>query len=461
MSQTVSDKNNTVLLTGYLFLIPQLLMIYFSWILILNNKDFLPSAYLQNISLNTLGIVITVFMYFSILRSRKFQKLDCLLLVFFLISSLYMFSDAVYWIITGNPVYYMFNVVGNLVYTICPLLMVMIFWNFLGILFRDHPVFFRRMTILMNVFLVIGVLFLLGNVYGKYYYSISPETGIYARGPLYNLYVVIPSVMFFCCFIYILSSRQPAGEKLILLAYPIMPYLDTLIHLGKDTGPSVLTIEVFCATAFFYTNLYVNREREAAVWRQGLTDSQLHTMQLQINPHFLYNTLGSIASLCDSSPEDAQEMIYLLSDYLHDHFSEISKPSVISFQDELAQLKHYLSIECIRFPNIQIHYDIQAEDFDIPVLTLQPLVENAIRHGICKKRKSEGNITIASFETKTRWVVTVTDDGAGFKAYPSPNSSGHIGIQNVRTRLHLLCGGVLKIISRPDEGTTCRITIPK
>ena len=125
-------------------------------------------------------------------------------------------------------------------------------------------------------------------------------------------------------------------------------------------------------------------------------------------------------------------------------------------------------IEQKRFPNIGIEYDIKARDFMIPAMTLQPVIENSIKHGICARRKSSGTIKISSEEREKDFLVTVEDDGVGFDISPEAlennDEKGHhhgIGLQNTKKRLEMICGGSLEINSTPGKGTKCYIILPK
>lgn len=155
-------------------------------------------------------------------------------------------------------------------------------------------------------------------------------------------------------------------------------------------------------------------------------------------------------------------MTYRLADYMRDNFTDIEKPSLVTFGEELVQLDHYLDIESMRFPNITVEKDIQVSDFVIPVSTLQPLVENAIKHGIGKRKKGEGTVSIASRHTDDAWQVYVTDNGVGCnKEDAQQPRAGHYGLENVRKRLKILCNGELDVTSTPGQGTEVHISIPK
>jgi len=135
----------------------------------------------------------------------------------------------------------------------------------------------------------------------------------------------------------------------------------------------------------------------------------------------------------------------------------------IPFQRELEHTKAYLSLEKFRFgDDLNIKYDIQAMSFLLPPLSLQPIVENAVRHGIRETLDGKGTVTIMTREYVDRNEIVVTDDGTDFDTNRSPDSDKpHIGIENVRYRLKSMCNGSLTIDSAPEQGTVAVITVPK
>ena len=107
-----------------------------------------------------------------------------------------------------------------------------------------------------------------------------------------------------------------------------------------------------------------------------------------------------------------------------------------------------------------VEYDIQADTFLLPTLTVQPLVENAVRHGISKLPDATGTVRIASSEEKDCYLIRISDDGVGFDN-TAVKTGKHIGIANARTRLEILCNGTLSVAGQPGRGTVCEIKIPK
>ncbi|SFH68298.1 Histidine kinase-, DNA gyrase B-, and HSP90-like ATPase [Lachnospiraceae bacterium NLAE-zl-G231] len=192
-----------------------------------------------------------------------------------------------------------------------------------------------------------------------------------------------------------------------------------------------------------------------------LTQNRISIMLSQIQPHFLYNSLLSIKQLCDTQPRKASVALEHFSYFLRGSLNSLSDTRLIPFEKELSHVRDYLYLEKMRFEErLNIEWDITFSDFLLPPLTLQPIVENAVRYGITE-REDGGTLRIHSSRT-SEWVrITVTDDGVGF----SENESGtdgriHIGLNNVRWRLENQCGGTLQLESRPETGTKVSIILP-
>lgn len=204
----------------------------------------------------------------------------------------------------------------------------------------------------------------------------------------------------------------------------------------------------------------VEKSRELAQKERQITESRISTMISQIQPHFIYNTLGTIHQLCLEQPEKAAQLTRSFSQYLRGNFSELNNSVPIRLTQEINHIKCYMSIEQVRFPDIQIEYDLKAEDFNLPALSVQPLVENAVKHGLMGL-ESGGKITVSSYETNEHYCVCVKDNGVGFDESAVYDTKKHIGIQNIRERLGAMCGGNLTVDSVLGKGTTAVITIPK
>ena len=191
-----------------------------------------------------------------------------------------------------------------------------------------------------------------------------------------------------------------------------------------------------------------------------LEDSRIAIMLSQIKPHFLYNVLNTIYHLYRKEPETAQEAVSSFAEYLRCNMLSIEKNAPIPFSAEYQHIQTYLSLEQIRFrEKLDIVYDIEVTDFKIPPLTVEPLVENAVKHGVTKKRGG-GVVTISTRRTADRVLITVRDNGVGFDPeHYMEDGKEHVGIRNIKQRLQAMVGGSLDITSSSD-GTIAVVTIP-
>ena len=201
-------------------------------------------------------------------------------------------------------------------------------------------------------------------------------------------------------------------------------------------------------------------ETERIVLHAQLTESRMSTMMSQIRPHFIYNTLGSIEQLCNIDPRKAGELVHNFAKYLRGNFGELDNPKPILMSQEMEHVRHYISIENVRFPDMTFSFEMNSDDFHIPALTIQPIVENAIKHGLMKLSKG-GTIRVVSYETESHYCVSVEDDGVGFDTDVLLDERKHVGIRNIRGRLKAMVNGTLEIESRDGVGTTVLIKIPK
>ena len=197
------------------------------------------------------------------------------------------------------------------------------------------------------------------------------------------------------------------------------------------------------------------REKEM---QAELEKSKTAIMLSQIQPHFLYNSLGAIRELCHQDPEDARNALGTFITYLRGNMDSIQREHTIHFSKELQHISAYLELEKLRFEDdLNIIFDIQETDFFIPSLTIQPLVENAVKHGICG-REEGGTLTLHTHREGNEVIVQIKDDGVGFDINDLENKE-HVGLENVKNRLKHIVNGKLKLESKLGVGTIATITI--
>lgn len=201
-------------------------------------------------------------------------------------------------------------------------------------------------------------------------------------------------------------------------------------------------------------------EAEKNMVEAELKESRISIMLSQIQPHFIYNTLGTIERMCLKDPQKAFDLVRNFSLYLRGNFSELDSVTPIRFVDEIKHVEYYVNIEKVRFPDMSIEYDVEATEFVLPALSVQPLVENAIKHGLMRL-ETGGTVKIHSYETPTHFCVEVTDDGVGFDTDAPIDEKKHVGLRNIRGRLKAMVNGALVMESKPSVGTKAIIMIPK
>ena len=201
-------------------------------------------------------------------------------------------------------------------------------------------------------------------------------------------------------------------------------------------------------------------EAEKNIVEAELKESRISIMLSQIQPHFIYNTLGTIERMCLKDPQKANELVRNFSLYLRGNFSELDSVAPIRFEEELKHIEYYVNIEKVRFPDMNIEYVVEATEFVLPALSVQPLVENAIKHGLMRL-ETGGTVIIRSYESPTHYCVEVKDDGMGFDVSLPIDEKKHVGLRNIRGRLKAMVDGKLILDSKPGVGTKAIIMNPK
>lgn len=322
-----------------------------------------------------------------------------------------------------------------------------------------HSTAFRANAVLLASYVAMNLWTL---VFGTFYYI--TESNAYQRGPLYPV-LLVPTLLIMLVNAYVLWScraRLTSRQRRAFAAYlalPVVGMVWQMLAYGLYTvvlGTSIGALVMFSYTLSDATERYWQQERELERMRSDIVLSQ-------IKPHFLCNTLGAIGRLCKDDPE-AREAILTFSRYLRDNVDVLDGISAVSFDRELEHTKTYLELEQLRFGDeLSVAYNIECTDFTIPTFTLQPLAENAVRHGIRGTEEGTGTVTISSRDCGDHWEVSVADDGAGFDPSASPSYDGrhHVGLANVSERLRGSYGGTLCIDSAPGYGTVATVVLPK
>lgn len=183
----------------------------------------------------------------------------------------------------------------------------------------------------------------------------------------------------------------------------------------------------------------------------------------QISPHFIQNSITAIIYYSDKDNEKTRSALLNFSKYLRKNIDYANLNGLVTIEEEIEHAKIYLSLEELRFgDDLQVVFDINAGSFRLPALSVQPMVENAVKHGIKNSESGCGTVTVRTEETEDNYIIKIEDDGAGFDTDILKSiDTSHTGIRSVRSRLMLFCGGTLEFDSKNGHGTVCTISIPK
>ena len=291
------------------------------------------------------------------------------------------------------------------------------------------------------------------------------ELNNFHRGPLgFSCHVISAILLLYLLYLSLLElDRFRKAEALIPIVNAVLIIVAVLLDtffIKTEIGLTFLTITTVSCCLFYYIWLHLKfvRDHEDAL----MMEQRVQIMLSQIQPHFLYNTLTAIGHLCRDNPE-AKDAIFKFSRYLQGNMHSITQSEPIPFTTELEHTKVYLELEQLRFgEKLNVAYDLEATEFLLPTLTLQPLVENAVRHGVRGNADGAGTVTVSSREYPDHWEIGVSDDGPGFDPKKiDDDGEYHIGLQNVQERLRLVSGGDLRIESAPGNGCCVTIELPK
>ncbi len=290
------------------------------------------------------------------------------------------------------------------------------------------------------------------------------EAGTYSEGPFSFIgHVMVAFYMVFDLLMLVRFRKNISlHQRRILCLYIGLPMFATVLRQFVN-GVYIVALSSSLSVSLF---MIVSVIEQADKYRQQeLKNEQLKIDILlsQIQPHFLFNVLYVIQEICHTDPETASVAIEKFSRYLRHNMDSIAVNRPIPFSEELEHTKSYVQLQQLRFGEVlDVNYNLTATDFRMPSLALQPIVENAIRYGVRQNEKGAGTIEISTKETNDHYEIVVTDNGPGFDLDKLPDDGAtHVGLKNVRERLHHISNGDLRIESTFGEGTKVTILLPK
>ena len=287
---------------------------------------------------------------------------------------------------------------------------------------------------------------------------VTPECQ-FVRGPWFPA-LIAPLAVIMCLNIAGLIRRRRKLKKkifIVQLVYLLPTAIMIAVYMFAAVDIIVAVWMVLSALTMFGFIISDNMEQYMRQQRE-IANQRANVMVLQMRPHFIYNTMMTIYCLCKQDADKARQVTLDFTNYLRRNFTAIGSENVIPFRDELEHTRAYLAVEQAQFEDcLFVRFDTPHTMFRVPPLTLQPIVENAVKHGM----KSSGeplHITVFTRLTDEGSEIAVEDDGVGFA--PAEDGKPHTALKNIRQRLALMCGGRLEISPREGGGTTVKVTIP-
>lgn len=438
---------------------------------------------IDNMNLLSAGVelfaaaIIAILLLGCRMECRYRDKTNRLFVAVLLIQMTILIGDAVIWLLLSEPSpgkvlpVKLLTLLTDVMTVVLTAVYSHLLTNYVA---KKKPVSFlfpRIVTVVCAAVVVVWGVCLFNDLYIWY-----DANGDQHEGPVYKLVWLLGLLLMAVCVLYAVWHRRTLGraDTWALCTYGLFPVFGYLLEPYWSVTPLLLgaTLSLLLMYVVIHSQQtrrameqqvqLANMEAELARQETELSKNRVNIMHSQIQPHFLFNALTSISVLCERDPLQAQTALNDFADYLRGNLDSLKRAAPVPFSRELKHVETYLSLEKMRFEDeLNVVYDIQTDGFLIPSLTVQPLVENAVKYGVGKK-PGGGTVTITTREQEECYQITVSDDGVGYDPGETQyDGRTHIGINNVRARLASMVGGTLTVESAVGSGTTAVIQIPK
>lgn len=407
-------------------------MIDFDWCL-----DF--ALYFSALPLGAAGLFLLVFTNDLDHQNRRFYNVFLLLLI------LVSLTDLALMVLRLNKTPVVIQDITSLLSDVCnlpvfPLLTAWILY-LCGEPLRRSPAFY---TVCIIQFHRLAV------------YVAYPVTGIShtiiqgggIQNPLMTIDLILGIALFLFNLVILIRRRRKltVGQQVFFIACNLLP-----------TALIILCMEFFLIRD--QSRQYRMRKEEIIQQQEDLARQKTKIAVLQMRPHFIYNTMMSIYYLCRQDTDKAQQVILDFNSYLKKNFTAIASEDTVPFSEELEHTRAYLAVEKIRFEDkLFVEFDTPFTVFRLPPLTLQPIVENAVKYGVSPGLEPL-YLSVVTEESDQGVAIVVEDTGPGYAS--ADDDEPHIALANIRQRLKAMCGGSLEITQRKDGGTKVTIRIPQ
>lgn len=320
------------------------------------------------------------------------------------------------------------------------------------------PVGFIYAAIALNL---LQVLLYIASAFVPLYFTLG--SGCIGRGPLYWVEPMLVAAAMLLNAVMVIRCRGQLNKYSYraLMSYMLMPLLSSVVAAVCQNADDVMTMGLTMSLMIIYLINHLLAEKLRAEEEEMIIHTKVELLMSQVKPHFIFNALATITYLYEAGKPNASRIMSAFCKYLRNALDFDHQSTLSTFQEDLDHLDSYVTIERVRFPDTVVEYKFEATDFELPFYTMQPLVENAIKHGT-RPTGTGGHVIVATRETDSAIELSVTDDGIGFVPWTVPDDGKrHLGLVNTRARVEQLCGGTMEVISSPGKGARVTIRLPK
>lgn len=436
------------------------------YIISINNINHLSAKQVFNVAFDILAMLILIIINVSCIYGRKNNSSNSFMLLLF---SVYicMYFELGSWMVNGISAKRIQNYAFNIG---CNCMMIVVAIMFFYFTCRSLDISLSKIKLInisVNIVAVIGILAELLNIkYGFFYYI--DRYGIYARNYTGSLSGYIPFIYILGFSGYlILKKKMSINAKLVYMMYILVPLIISGWYMVTEYPPTFVTA-TFLSLILIYANIYIKigseatryelenayKEAELAIQRNKQTLSQ-------IRPHFIFNALGSIEELCIVDAKKAEEAVHYFAKYLRANMDALGEKELTNFKEELEHVHNYIWLEKMRFDDeLEFSEDISVTDFLVPTLSIQPLVENAVKHGMMGMDEGVLHVEIMTRRTGDYIEIVIKDDGCGFDINQEKNDGrSHVGMSYAKSTIENRLGGSVNIESTIGKGTTITLKI--
>lgn len=447
-----------------LFILELLLLLMSVNILHIYDIDKLSAKQTINVAFDLFAMVILIIVYISCVYGKKNKSSNSFIM---LSVSVYIciFFELGAWMADGVANARVYNYLFNIG---CNSMMMVSSGMFFYFTCQSLSIEIKAISKSVVCVIIVGVLAELINIVYGYYYYID-RYGNYVRNKMGSVLGYIPFIYVLgTSGFFIIKKQMGVRKKCIYMSYILVPFVISAWYMITEYPPTFF-VSAFISVMLIYANIYVDlgqenvkyelenahKETELALQRNKQTLSQ-------IRPHFIFNALGSIEELCVVDAKKAESAVHYFAKYLRANMDALGETDMVPFETELDHIHNYIWLEKMRFDD-ELEYieEIESDDFMIPTLSIQPLVENAVKHGMMGKEEGTLHVKIRAYQKDNSYIIEVSDDGCGFDtSMKKDDGRSHIGMSYAKNSIENRLGGTISISSEIGKGTMVSIVIP-